>query len=102
MKREVLQVNFAFLVLKTMRFYGWTWQQTMATPVSAFWTCYAYVDRLRADESLDRLAEQSFAWADEAGKKEIISNLQQRIGTVVVDKPVFDREGWRTLQKLSQ
>ena len=100
-EREVEQINFAFLVLKTMRFYGWSWQQTMNTPTSAFWTCYGYVERLRADESMGRLSEHSFAWMDEAAKKEHIQRLQDQIGNVVVETPVFDRDGWRTLQNLS-
>lgn len=102
MKREVLQVNFAFLVMKTMRFYGWSWAQAMETPVSAFWACYSYVDRVRADESMSQLAVQTFGDASEDGRKQLIAHLKDQIGTVVVEKATFDREGWRTLQNLSQ
>lgn len=94
-------MNFAFLVMKTMRFYGWSWPETMKTPVSAFWTCYQYIDRLRAQETLDRLPEQSIAMAKEEDQKAFIAALEQQIGTVVVDKPVFDREGWRKLREIS-
>lgn len=74
----------------------------MATPVSAFWSCYGYIDRLRADETMNALPQHSYAQMDEAGRKELISALQDQMGTVVVEKPVFDREGWRELKKISQ
>lgn len=89
------------MVMKTMRFYGWSWAETLRTPISAFWTCYSYIERLRADESRSRLTEHGFVMADEAGRKSVIETLQEQIGSVVVEKPVFDREGWRTLQNLS-
>ncbi len=74
----------------------------METPISAFWTCYRYVDRLRAQEMLDRFPEHGIEMADRNSREELIRALKEQIGTVVVEKPVFDREGWRSLQKLSQ
>jgi hypothetical protein len=89
------------MVMKTMRFYGWTWQETMSTPISAFWSCYGYIDRLRADESLSRLPESSFGNLDETGRKEVVSGLIDQIGTIVVEAPVFDQDGWKALRNLS-
>jgi hypothetical protein len=97
----VLQVNFAFVLMKTMRFYGWTWQQAMATPIFAFWTCYAYVDRLAAQEMLDRLSINGFEHMEAQSRQQFITSLTERVGTVTVDKPVFDAEGWRSLKSIS-
>jgi hypothetical protein len=85
-----------------MRFYGWSWPETMKTPVSAFWTCYGYVDRLRADESLDSLDQAVFAWMDESGKKSVLSSLKKRRGMVSVEKATFNKEGWSALKNLSK
>lgn len=90
------------MVLKTMRFYGWSWQQTMHTPISAFFTCNEYIDRLRADETMSRLPELDWAWADGESKRKLMADLQQRVGTVVLEDAVFDREGWETLRNLTK
>jgi hypothetical protein len=95
-------VDFAFLVMKTMRFYGWSWQQTMSTPISAFWTCNKFIDRLRADEMLGWTPLHAFAAANEEGRKGLLAALEEQKGTVVVEKPVFDADGWRTLKTISQ
>ncbi len=94
-------MDFAFLVMQTMRFYRWSWAETMKTPVSAFWTCNKFIDRLRADEMIAQLPALTYSNANE-GRAEIIKALEEQKGTVVVEKPVFDAEGWRSLKKLSQ
>lgn len=95
-------MNFAFLALKTMRFYGWSWAELMATPISAFWTCLSYVDRIRADEAMASLDALTYPHADEAGRKQIVESLQSRKGSVSVEKPVMDVEGWNALKRISQ
>lgn len=84
-----------------MRFYGWDWRTTMKTPISAFWTCYRHIDRLRAEEALERLVEIGLPHMEPHSREEYVQGLQDRIGTVVVEKPVFDASGWNALKEAS-
>lgn len=95
-------MNFAFIALKTMRFYGWSWRELMSTPISAFWTCYRYIERLRADEALSSLDASCYPHATEEGRKEVYHALKERMGTVSVEIEHRDEEGWQSLKKLSQ
>lgn len=88
--------------MRVMRFYGWTWQQTMATPIFAFWTSLKYIDRLRAEEALAQLDASVYPHADTEGREAIVASLQRRMGTVSVEAPRFDAEGWNKLKNLSQ
>lgn len=85
-----------------MRFYGWSWQETMATPIFAFWTCLKYIDRLRADEAMAQLDASAYPHVDHQGREAILASLKERLGTVAVDQPKFDAEGWSQLKKISQ
>lgn len=70
-------------------------------PISAFWTCYSYIERLRADESLSKLPELQLSQADAASARSIVEGLQHTVGTVVVEKAMFDHQGWDALKSIS-
>ncbi|QNK01663.1 hypothetical protein [Dyella telluris] len=73
----------------------------MSTPIHAFWTCYRQMNRHKATERLSafRLASMEHAEADT--RREYVSELEDSIGVVVVEKPRFDSQGWNKLKGLA-
>lgn len=89
------------MALKVMRFYGWSWAELMATPISAFWTCSKYIDRLRAEETYSQLDLHAYGNANEEGRRQIHDSLKERTGTVTIEIEPLDPEGWNLLKKIS-
>lgn len=73
----------------------------MSMRISAFWTCYGYIERLRAEEILAKIPELQLQQADEEGFKSISQNLLHTIGNVSVEKEVFDADAWGLLKSLA-
>ena len=94
-------IDFAFILARVMRFYGWTYWEALDQPIEAFWTLSAQIDRIQAEEDM-RLFEASFV-AQRGGEESVRAyreRLQRQVGTVQVDKPVFDREALGDLKAL--
>jgi hypothetical protein len=84
-----------------MRFYGWSWEELMTTPIRAFWTCLKGMNRLRAAEN-KRLANiVALPNIADADRKAWFEAQDDAIGTVVVATPVRDEEGVKKLKKLA-
>lgn len=86
-----------------MRFYGMTYWEVLDTPIAAFWMLHRNIDRLRAEEDLRRLENTMMAHAgSKEGLEKYRTKLLGEIGVVFVEKPVFDREGLKSLKELNK
>lgn len=84
-----------------MRFYGWTWEQLMSTPIFGFWTCYRQMNRLKAQETLDKFRVEAVSNAEAGDRKAFVADLLSTIGTVVKRK-VTPEKGINRLKDLSR
>lgn len=92
-------IDFAFILARVMRFYGWTYWECLDQPIEAFWTLSSNIDRIQAEDDL-RVFEAFFVGGrgDSDTIKLYRERLQRQVGVVQVAKPVFDREGFEALK----
>lgn len=69
-------------------------------PIKRFWNMSQSIDRIEAQRALRELTV-ALAGQSDTGASQCRQAFLQEIGTVVVDKPVFDRTGFEGLKKLS-
>jgi hypothetical protein len=75
----------------------------MDLPLRAFWALNRQIDRLRAEEDLRKLSVGVMAQASRGEQLEPYQDtLRQQIGTVIVEKAIFDRGGLAALKEIGQ
>ena len=69
-------------------------------PVKRFWNMSQGIDRIEAQRALRNL---SVALAGQSGEgaKKCREMFMREIGSVLIDKPEFDRTGFESLKKLT-
>jgi hypothetical protein len=88
--------------MEAMKFYGWTWDELMSTPITGFWTCRRDMERLRCADRLEKFQLMCLDKSEEQSRRSWFDQQVAGIGTVVVEDHPFDPEGFNTLKTLSQ
>jgi hypothetical protein len=84
-----------------MRFYGLSYWEVLNTPLVAFWGLFRNIGRIAAEEELRHFQTGIMSQARSSDAvQQFVEGLHRQIGTVFVEKPVFDSEGLSDLKAL--
>ncbi|NYZ17210.1 hypothetical protein HL658_32090 [Azospirillum sp. RWY-5-1] len=100
---DVEAIDLGYVVARAMRFYGWTYWEALDTPVQAFWMLHRNIDRLSAEEDLRALENTAVATRASPDMVEAYeAERRNRLGTVAIERPVFDRDGLNALRSMTR
>ena len=104
-KKRVKRLDFSYLAGRVMHFYGMSYTDMRALPLSVFWELSMNVDRISAEQDrrmavcLGQVISGAFGGK---GFSEYLSSLEQLQGLEVDnhDDEIFDRRGFERLRGL--
>ena len=85
--------------MEVMKFYGYKWNEIMATPLKLFWVLLGNKYRLEAQENLRMVQVLSFPNISEEGRKEFMQKQTERMGIIQISEE-RDTEGLNKLRNM--
>lgn len=93
------------LIAAAIKFYQWSWVETMSLPITVFWTLMKQMRRLQAQDALQQIEILSLPHQNEEVRKawyERQIKASGLDGDVSTSGPKLDRSGWEELKKMAQ